>query len=183
MNGVECNALWGTGAEVSLISTRWLERHNVPFLIKNVEDLLGSDLRVQAVGKREIPYLGDAEIEFEIGNQMVRVPFLVSEEELIQPLVGYNVIKVLAEEKKEGLAEAFTDGLAIAHSNAETLIQMLMTEESDALTSVRTSKGERYIPAGQTVVINCNINTGQFRHRLFLSHLKMTMIVWNILLG
>ena len=165
LNGVECNALWDTGAEVSLISTKWLERNKVPFHIKNVEDLLGSDLKVQAVGKREIPYIGYAEIEFEIGKQMVRVPFLVSDEELVQPLVGYNVIKVLAEERREGLAEAFTDGLAIAQDNAEALVQTMMTDESDVLTSVRTSKGERYIPARQTVVINCNVNTRPFRQR------------------
>ena len=113
LNGVSCNALWDTGAEVSLISAKWLERNNVPYIVKQVEDLLGSDLKVRAVGQREIPYLGYAEIMFEINNYSVLVPFLVSDEELVQPLIGYNVIKVLAEGESESnsdLTNAFTDG-------------------------------------------------------------------------
>ena len=168
LNGVSCNALWDTGAEVSLISAKWLKRNNVPFEVKRVEDLLGSDLRVRAVGQREIPYLGYTEIEFEINNYSVRVPFLVSDEELVQPLIGYNVIKVIAEDETDSnsdLTNAFTDGLAIARDNAEKLVQTLKAEESDVLTQVRTSKGEKYIPAGESVVISCSFDSAQFHSR------------------
>ena len=51
IGGQKCEALWDTGAEVSLISIEWLQRNGVTYDIKDVRSLLGGTLKIQAVGK------------------------------------------------------------------------------------------------------------------------------------
>ena len=165
LNGVESTVLWDTGAEVSLISVQWLQDRNIPYKINSVEALLGGSLRLQAVGKRDIPYMGYAEIQFEMGEQKVEVPFLVSGEELIQPLIGYNVIKVLAGESHNDLRQSLADGLTIDDSCLDSLIHELTVEESDMLCNVVTGKEDKIIPAGQTAIIGCKINSCQFNKK------------------
>ena len=49
IGGVDCEALWDTGAEVSLISSDWLRRKGIDYEVKDVKALLGGALRLRAV--------------------------------------------------------------------------------------------------------------------------------------
>ena len=95
LDGVESKVLWDTGAEVALISQIWLDENFPEQEIKDVSELLGHELFLKVANNSKLEYLGYTEIVFKIcdGAELLMVPFLVIEEEVSMPVIGYNVIE------------------------------------------------------------------------------------------
>lgn len=91
-------ALWDTGAQVSIISQEYLREKFPGIQSRPVEELLGCrGLDVTAANGTKIPYKGWVDIKFELcalnnGPEVV-VPFLVVKESLELLTIGYNVIE------------------------------------------------------------------------------------------
>ena len=99
LNGVKTKVLWDTGSQVSVISRRFLKQTFGGLEIRNLVDLLGVHTRldVKAANDTPIPYSGFVELEFsflgEQGIPTIIVPFLVTDNALENPIIGYNVIE------------------------------------------------------------------------------------------
>jgi len=94
LNGVEADALWDTGAQVSIISRSWLRRCLPGCDIRDMTELLGMDgLHLKAANATDLPYEGWVELTFNLVGHTVNVPFLVAKDSLNMPIVGFNVIE------------------------------------------------------------------------------------------
>ena len=82
-----------------------------------------------------------------MGRQNVQVPFLVSKEDIVQPLIGHNVIKALSESAdEESFSETLTHGIPNNEETVKKLVHVIRCEDDEVLTTVKTSK-ETIIPA------------------------------------
>ena len=95
LNGVACNALWDTGSMVSIISSSWFRNQFPNVKIWKLSEFLeGDSLNLVAANNTPVEVDGVAILEFNIaGSVPFSVPFLLSSEELTQPIIGYNVIE------------------------------------------------------------------------------------------
>ena len=59
-NGVPVEALWDTGAKVSIVSKSWLEEHLPSSKLRNVEELLdeGTGLNLRTANGGTLPFEG-----------------------------------------------------------------------------------------------------------------------------
>ena len=71
LNGKQVNALWDTGAQVSIVSNKWLKRNFPSIEVRNVSEILGEgqDLNIAAANGTDIPFLGFVELKFELGQK------------------------------------------------------------------------------------------------------------------
>lgn len=92
LNNVKVDALWDTGAQVSVMSREFLE-HNFPLLnIRDISELIGLEtLDLRTANGTKLPFAGWVEIDFVLSctnNKMtqLKVPFLVSNYSLELPI-------------------------------------------------------------------------------------------------
>ena len=103
MNGRVTDALWDSGAQVSLISEELLRTISPGEGHRKIEELLGTavNINLAAANGSDIPYLGWAPVRVGLGtsnennSQEIEVPFLVTKGEMNCPIIGYNVIEVI----------------------------------------------------------------------------------------
>ena len=102
LNDCECEMLWDTGAQVSIISVELFQKHLGQMAIKQLSELLDTDLNLTAVNGTKVPYIGWVEVRVKLtppssnsGQEELLVPFLVTSEKLDCPILGYNVIEEL----------------------------------------------------------------------------------------
>ena len=99
---VPAKALWDTGAMVSMISKRWLAHYFPDEEILAISEFLeGDDLHLYTANNKILSVEGVVVLKFGIGSAAVTVPFVVANDELSQPIIGYNVIKRLVETERE----------------------------------------------------------------------------------
>ena len=140
LNGKTVEILWDTGAQVSIISNKYLEEHFSDCKIKDVSELLNCDLALTAANGSTIPYEGWVELNFQVGESenILPVPFLVVREIVELPLVGYNVIEHLIKSKElkcNGISSNFV-GMDV--SQAPALVEFISSVTRDELCPVRT---------------------------------------------
>ena len=94
-DGKPVRALWHTGAQVSILSENFVRENFPREKIKEISELLDCNFNVTAANGTQIPYKGWVEIEFKLkhNQETIIVPFLVTNEVIDLPLVGYNVIE------------------------------------------------------------------------------------------
>ena len=70
LNEVITNALWDTGAQVSLISMTWLERHLPEIIVHPISELLQSEALVLGMANNtELTYDGYVELAFKMDGR------------------------------------------------------------------------------------------------------------------
>ena len=99
LNGVTVEALWDTGAQVSIASKTWLGEYLPSLKPRTIAELLGEEAGLNLIGANggSIPFDGWVEIQFLLtsGTQSstpLTVPRLVVDD-LEYPIIGYNVIE------------------------------------------------------------------------------------------
>ena len=86
LNGLETDALWDAGAQVSIISHSWLEQCLPGCDIWDIAELLGMDgLDLKAPNGADLPYEGWVELTFNLieddfDHIVVKVPFLIAKD-------------------------------------------------------------------------------------------------------
>ena len=106
LDGVLTEALWDTGAQVSILSHCWVKQHLPGNEVRDIGELLGRDgLALKAANGTDLPYAGWVEINFSLvgtnSADSIRVPFLVSRDALDAPIVGYNVIEEITKQSTQ----------------------------------------------------------------------------------
>ena len=155
LGGENRDALWDTGAMVSMISKTWLAENYPSSKIESVEDFLeGDTLHVVAANNSKVAVEGVVTLTFEIGEFMVEVPFIVSADPLSHPIIGFNVIKHLVFAGGEESCQLLRLSCpSISEANLVTVVSLIKNEvlREDFIT---TSK-ENIIPANSRYKIKC----------------------------
>ena len=68
INGKTVEVLWDTGAQVSIVSAKFLEETFPNCTIKDVSEPLNCDLTLTAANGNTIPYTGWVEFNFQVGE-------------------------------------------------------------------------------------------------------------------
>ena len=160
LNGRECQALWDTGAQVSVISKEYIDRNLPQSKLKDISELINCELKLTAANGTQIPYLGWTEIDFTTTNkENLIVPFLVVKESIGLPLIGYNVIEELVTNNIscDDLKRTFS---ALSPSDITALVDIIRTNSESELCAVKSNKRSHVIPRGKTTQITCHINHG-----------------------
>ena len=171
VNDVDMEALWDTGAQVSIFPEQVLSDNFSDLKIRDISELLGanSGLNLTAANGTPIPYKGWVEARFRLNREdekEITVPFLVTPEQLEQPIIGYNVIELFLQE-----GENYSENLSVAHhivssfnnvgvKDAEQLINIIQRNDGELFCQVKTSKRHITIPKKATKTVPCRANTG-----------------------
>ena len=150
---ISCQALWDTGAEVSLVNKAWLEKNlcTVGYEIRPVSELVDQVLVVEGVGS-PIPYLGYTMLPFRLdsADESINVPFLVKDGKMKCPIVGTNAMREIMEgrDSREDRWEKLTQlGLEISKVTALADQLDIMIVDRPSITVRTVNKWQRLLPA------------------------------------
>jgi len=99
LDDCECDLLWDTDAQVSIISVELLQQHLGQVAIRQLSELLDTNLNLTAVNGTKVPYIGWGEVSAVITEELL-VPFLVTSEKLDCPILGDNAIEELVSQDR-----------------------------------------------------------------------------------
>ena len=162
LNGLFVEALWDTGAQVSIISEQF-HRNRFPGikLLRSISQLIDCELDLTVANGTSIPYTGFVRFTFTLKNRRdpILVPFLVTTDDISMPLVGYNAIELCI---KSGLTspELACVFSSLSHNNVNTLYDIIEANNDADLCTVGTNKKNAVIKRGQCSEISCRINHG-----------------------
>ena len=169
-NGKPVKALWDTGSQVSVISEVFVWQNFPEVQIRDISELLHTDLKLTAANGSDIPYHGWAEINFQVTphSPVLTVPFLVQQETSDPPLIGYNTIEESIHldpttANPETLGETFP---SIEREKLDTLISFIKTDcRETELCSVKTNKRDYVVPKKTSMIASCRVNHGPIDKR------------------
>lgn len=170
LNDKPVEVLWDTGAQVSIVSEDFLKSRLSVVQIMDIEQLLGTDgsISLQAANGTDIPYCGWVEIGVRLTNENeaeITVPFLVTTENIEQPIIGFNVIELMVKNTEENDGDTLLGKMMESFrlskgGDMQALISLIRTTNSDDFCVVKSTKKTHVVPAGQTVRLPCRANTG-----------------------
>ena len=168
LDGVQTEALWDTGAQVSVLSKDFLTEHFPARKEQPLTDLLGdSSLDLKAANGTEIPYVGWVDINFELcsdSNRHISIPFLVSTLKLDMPIIGYNVIEEIVKASTTSTENSLISVLSASFEdkispNVPKLINFLQSTNKHELCDLKTIKKSVIIPKSSSARVSCRANT------------------------
>ena len=129
LDGKRCDGLWDTGAMVSMVNAAWLRGTLPEARILSIKEFLeGDNLNLLAANNTNVDVLGVVELKLRVGSYEVPVPFLVTEGDLCNPIIGYNVIKHVVLSGVKDLPEALRDTIPSVGANANAVIALLQSD-------------------------------------------------------
>ena len=134
IGGKVCDALWDTGAMVSMVSLRWLKECGLDVDVMTVEEFLeGDKLHLCAANNTNVDVDGIAVLNVGIGSSFaVSVPFLITKDELTTPIIGYNVIRFLVQQNLPDLPLVLRETLpSLSLSKVDAVISLIQSDSSD----------------------------------------------------
>ena len=169
-NGKPVEALWDTGSQVSVISEVFVRQNFPEVQIRDISELLQTDLKLTAANGSDIPYHGWAEINFQVTphSPVLTVPFLVRQETCDPPLIGYNTIEESIHlnpttANPETLGKTFPD---VEKEKLDALISFIKTDcRETELCSVKTNKRDYVVPKKTSMIVSCRVNHGPIDKR------------------
>ena len=161
LNALSVEALWDTGAQVSILSEQFLSRRFPGTKLRNISELIDCKLDLTAANGTRIPYKGFVELEFRLKDEQdpILVPFLVTSDDISLPLVGYNVIELCI---KSGMTnpELACVFPRASFNDVNNLRDIIEDNVDTDLCAVRTNKKDCLIKSGQCSQISCRVNHG-----------------------
>ena len=180
LNGVPVEALWDTGAQVSIASKSWLGEYLPSLKIRKIEDLLGEEAGLNLIGANggPIPFDGWVEVQFQLtsgaqSSTPLTVPLLVARDDLEYPIIGYNVIEAvikgpdeIGEESTESLREIMSSAFSeVKQESITALVDLVQSAGVERLCVLRSGKDNLTVPREQTVVVACRVDCGPLEER------------------
>ena len=134
LGGKASKALWDTGAMVSMIDQAWLNKHFPGVKMMDIAEFLeGDELHLYSANNSLLKVQGVVILEFGLGEVSVRVPFIVTGEQLDCPLIGYNVIKHLAGLDRETLPTALLKSMpSLTQNKAKAVVNLIAADSPQA---------------------------------------------------
>ena len=146
-----CQVLWDKGSMISLVDELFLKQYFLNKVIYSV-DFISENLNLKAVNNTDVPVKGVVIMNFCVESCEFVVPFLVIQEVLANPVLGFNVIAYMISNTNH-VSPMLASMLKISHMNTETMINLIEAggETLDVLDEVKLWKPE--IIPGHTHVI------------------------------
>ena len=160
------DALWDTGAQVSMVGDCWLSEENPDAEVMTVQEFLkGDDLHLCAANNTNVDVAGVVILDVTVGGYVVPVPFLVTHDKLDSPILGYNLIKHLVKDNVDGLPLLLKESLPCLSSvsQAEAVIALIQTD-LDREEEVRVVK-KMVLPARSRCRVKCRTEFGTSQSR------------------
>ena len=167
LNNKLSSVLLDTGAQVSVINDKYL-RENFPHVAEyHVNELLDEpdSLRVQWGNQTDIPFskytvtnlcIGEGEDKYHLD-----VPFLITADQISNPILGFNTIKHIAQTTDDKLliklCQTSFDQTDV--NRIQAFVNLLQTPDSVEAT-VKVKGKNTVVPAGCIVEIPCKANIG-----------------------
>ncbi|KAL9962454.1 hypothetical protein ACROYT_G031558 [Oculina patagonica] len=140
LNDCECDLLWDTGAQVSIISVELLQQHLGQVAIRQLSELLDTNLNLTAVNGTKVPYIGWVEVRVKLtslssdsSQEELLVPFLVTSEKLDCPILGYNVIEELVSQDQNPKPIIYNSFPGKDKTKLDALVHFIQSSSSDAI--------------------------------------------------
>ena len=174
LNGVPVEALWDTGAQVSIASKSW------PSLkTRKIEELLGEEAGLNLIGANggPIPFDGWIEVQFQLtsgaqSSTPLTVPLLVARDDLEYPIIGYNVIEEVIKspdqmggESTESLREMSSAFTQVKQESVTALVDLVQSAGVERLCTLRSGKNNLTVPRGKTAAVACRVDCGPLEER------------------
>ena len=162
LEGKKVTCLWDTGAQVSLLSTQWLQENFPTVKIKDVKELIDvyPGLDLTAVNGSRVPFNGWTSLNLTFGEDVhLEVPFLVMEGHMDQALIGYNVIETVVKEFPESSIR-YKLFPTLKNTQVDALVETIQNTAQDDI-GVSVPRQSVIIPAGQCKLIRCAAKIGQ----------------------
>ena len=121
-------ALWDTGAMVSMVSSKWLQENLPDVNPMSISNFLeGDNLSLCAANNTKVGVEGIVVLDFGIGdNYKTPVPFVVTNDNLAQPIIGYNVIEEVIKSDVKDLPEMLKKSCPkITDKNVNPLVNLI----------------------------------------------------------
>ena len=175
LNGVPVEALWDTGAQVSIASKSWLEEYLPSLKPRNTVELLGEEAGLNLIGANggPIPFDEWVEVQFQLtsGTQSsipLTVPLLVAKGDLEYLIIGYNVIEEvikspdqMGEDSAGSLGELMSSAFSEMKQESVTeLVDLVQRTGVERPCVLRSGKNNLMVPRGQTVAVACRVDCG-----------------------
>ena len=134
-------------------------------VVKGISELLDTKLNLMAANGSETPYIGWVELNFRLSscNKDLKVPFLVTEQCLDSPLIGFNVIEEIIKHSNgdaalsQVITSSFTD---LDTQTASVFVNFIDSLNQEELCCIKTTKRDTTIPPKQSLRVTCRANTG-----------------------
>ena len=164
-----------TGAQVSILLVDFLESQLPTVQRRDIKQFLDTEgfISLQAANETDIPYCGWVEIGVRLTNENeaeIRVPFLVTEENIEQPIIGFNVIELMVRntESKEDdvlLGRMSRSFKTSKSGDMQALISPIRSTNSEEFCLVKSTKKPHIAPSGVTVLLPCRANAGPIHRK------------------
>ena len=162
LDGKRSDVLWDTGSQPGLLGFSWLKTNFPSSQIRDVSDLLDpdDDLVLTAANNEELEYMGYVEIMFQISEtaEPICVPFLVTKEDIEQPIIGTNIMaEVLKTKEKVQMMELLEGALKdVKKKDMMGLVNIIQGKsKTEDERSVEVGKKDVVVPKGQSVKVQC----------------------------
>ena len=171
LNDIESTVLWDTGAQVSIMSRGMIEKVFHKNSVKNISELMDGELDLTAANGTKIVYSGWTEIEVRLissnkDEPSVLVPFLITDDSLEYPILGYNVIEELmkpiytSDKQSKHISAVQASFRDVKKEVLHELINLMQAAKEDNLCTIKSPKRDITISANRTVQVSCRANTG-----------------------
>lgn len=144
LNGVKSEFLWDTGAQVSLISDKWLKNNTNRVNVRPLREWgdQGMKLKVSSASGTDIPLQGWCSMRVTVKAKNMIVPFLVTHMENVKtPILGYNAIgPLLTDSSPEQLTKAFPK------TSTRVLSMLAQLSQAEDSSSTAEEKEETWDP-------------------------------------
>ena len=108
--------------------------------IKQLSELLDTNLNLTAVNGTKVPYIGWVEVRVKLtppssdsGQEELLVPFLVTSEKLDCPILGYNVIEELVNQDQNPTPTIYKSFPETDKTKLDALVNFIQGSSSDAI--------------------------------------------------
>lgn len=175
MNNIKTQALWDTGAQVSIMSETWKSKNLPDAKILPISDLLSDDelLDLRAANGSEIPFQGWVEVNLSLydpktktpGSDEILVPVLVSRDIIQRPIIGFNAIEEIMRDREDQVQPSdrvalLRNSLRLGTGKAEALLNLIQGATNENVTyTVKTGGASVVVSGRQTKCISCPVKT------------------------
>ena len=162
LEGTPCKALWDTGSMISLIDRQWLQQNLPKQKIYSVKEFMGNEtLNLKAANNTNVPIQGIVLLKFALPDTKTEftVPFIVSTQNINNPIIGYNTIEYLVVNctEKHLLPPVLKEALpTVTLKGAENMINLIQEKAKtpDLLGDVKVAQLS-IIPANSRYRLKC----------------------------
>ena len=154
LNGVEKEALWDTGAQVTIIPYSWMRRYSPGTDVRDIAKLLGMDgLDLKTANGTDLPYKGWVELTLSLTEgtlqHSIQVPFLVAKDSLDMLIIRFIVIEEITKQPggcaPAGVGESVVNALSssvtgVRKEKVEALVNFIKAESTEELCTIKSRK-------------------------------------------